>query len=133
VKIRLQHGLPFVEATLTYRNRQLTLNNVLLDTGSASTIFPTDALSAVGLEYEPNDLLRRIRGVGGAEFVFAKQVGGLQLGELEVTDFQIEVGAMDYGFAIDGIVGTDFLVQAGAIVDLSRLELYRSQPTTEDT
>ena len=31
---------------------------------------------------------------------------------------------MDYGFDIDGIIGMDFLVEVGAIVDLSRLEIY---------
>jgi hypothetical protein len=30
---------------------------------------------------------------------------------------------MDYGFAINGILGTDFLLQTGAIVNLYDLEL----------
>jgi hypothetical protein len=46
------------------------------------------------------------------------------LGELEVRDFEVEVGAMDYGFAIDGIVGMDWLTQVGAVIDLSRLEVF---------
>jgi hypothetical protein len=50
----------------------------------------------------------------------------LSLGELQVNDFRIEVGAMDYGFDIDGIFGTDFLVQVGAVIDLSRLEVRPS-------
>ncbi len=33
---------------------------------------------------------------------------------------------MDYGFEMDGIVGMDFLMQVGAIIDLSKLEVYRS-------
>jgi len=45
-----------------------------------------------------------------------------------VTNFAIEVGAMDYGFAIDGIIGTDFLLQVGAVIDLSRLEIRRASP-----
>ena len=32
---------------------------------------------------------------------------------------------MDYGFAIDGDVGMDFLLQVGAVIDLSRLEVYQ--------
>jgi hypothetical protein len=35
---------------------------------------------------------------------------------------------MDYGFAIDGIIGTDFLLQVGAVIDLSRLEIHRASP-----
>jgi hypothetical protein len=43
-----------------------------------------------------------------------------------VDDFAIEVGAMDYGFSLDGIVGMDFLLQVGAVIDLSRLEVHQA-------
>jgi len=33
------NGLPYVMACITYRGQQLTLENVLLDTGSAGTIY----------------------------------------------------------------------------------------------
>ena len=97
----------------------------MLDTGSAGTLFATDAVSAVGLTYEPEDSVHRIRGVGGAEFVFTKRVGRLSVDILHADDFEIEVGAMDYGFdfAIEGIVGADFLVRAKATIDLDRLEV----------
>ncbi|MCW5851142.1 MAG: hypothetical protein KIT87_13790 [Anaerolineae bacterium] len=81
---------------------------------------------SIGVVYAENDIVHRIRGVGGTEFVFLKQVDKLGVGDLETTDFEIEVGAMDYGFEIDGIVGMDFLMQVGAVIDLSRLEIYRS-------
>ncbi len=126
MNIRVRDGLPYVPATLMYRGRQLELENVLLDTGSAGTIFSTDKLLAIGLQYDADDMVRRIRGVGGAEFVFSKLVDRLSLGELQVNDFRIEVGGMDYGFDIDGIFGMDFLVQVGAVIDLSRLEVRPS-------
>ena len=47
---------------------------------------------------------------------------------LQVNDFEVEVGAMDYGFAIDGIIGTDFLLQVGAVIDLPRLEIRCASP-----
>ncbi len=31
---------------------------------------------------------------------------------------------MDYGFAITGIIGLDFLRQVGAMIDLAKLEIY---------
>ena len=46
------------------------------------------------------------------------------MGELQKSDFQIEVGAMKYGFEIDGIVGLDFLMETQAIIDFSQLEIY---------
>ena len=43
------------------------------------------------------------------------------------TAIEIEVGAMDCGFEIQGILQMDFLVRAGADVDLAHLEM-RSTP-----
>ena len=128
MRIQVRDGLPYVTVTLLYRGQQLYLANVLLDTGSAGTLFAADQVLAVGLQYEADDLVQRIRGVGGAEFVFIKRLDRLSVGELQVSDFNIEVGAMDYGFAIDGIIGTDFLLQVGAVIDLSRLEIHRVSP-----
>ncbi len=124
MKIRLQDGLPYVTASLTYQRQQLSFRNVLLDTGSAGAIFSTDRLLTIGLTYEPNDRVHRIRGVGGTEFVFTKRIDFLAVNELQANNFQIEVGAMDYGFDIDGIIGMDFLIQVGAVVDLAKLEIY---------
>jgi len=126
IRIQVRDGLPYVTVTLHYRGQQMDLANVLLDTGSAGTLFAADQVLAVGLQYEANDLVQRIRGVGGAEFVFLKRLDHLSVGELQVSDFDIEIGAVDYGFAIDGIIGTDFLLQVGALIDLSRLEIHRA-------
>jgi len=128
MRIRLQNGLPIVAATLSYRGRQLVIEKALLDTGSAGTVFSADRVSAINMLMEPQDRIRRIRGVGGAEFVFSKQVDALALGALTVADFEIEIGAMDYGFDIQGIVGMDFLIQTGAVIDLAQLELFAPRP-----
>jgi hypothetical protein len=123
VKLRLQGGLLYATATIEFRGKQTSFDKVLIDTGSGGTIFSSDKLLTIGLQLEPQDFIHRIRGVGGTEFVFAKQVNRLSVGELAVNNFEIEVGAMDYGFDLDGIVGTDFLRQAGAIIDLVHLEI----------
>lgn len=62
--------------------------------------------------------------MGGAEFVFTKSLDRLTLGSLSVADFEIEVGAMDYGVDMEGIVGMDFMLQVGAKIDLAQLEIY---------
>ena len=126
MKVTLRYGLPYVKASLSFRRHQLTLENNLLDTGSAGTIFSADKVGAAGIRMEPEDSIHRIRGVGGAEFVFTKQLDILSIGELHVKDFEIEVGEIDYGFPMDGILGMDFLTQVGAAIDLSRLEISQS-------
>jgi predicted aspartyl protease len=126
MKIRVHGGLPYVDALLEYRGHALPLENVLIDTGSAGVILPTDHLVRIGLTYEPEDMVHRIRGAGGSEFVYTKRVDRLSIGELHVADFEVEVGARDYGFDISGIVGMDFLTKVGAVVDLARLEISQS-------
>jgi hypothetical protein len=94
MKLRVERGLLFADAQLVYRGRKLGLTNVLLDTGSAGTLFSVDHLVSLGLQYEPEDRVRRIRGVGGSEFVFTKHVESLALSELSLTDFLVRVGAV---------------------------------------
>lgn len=106
MKIRLAQGLAYVEASVIFRGRSLHLPNIILDTGSAGTIFAADRLLEIGVAPESVDAIRRIRGVGGTEFVFTKNLDRLVVGEIEVDGFEVEVGAMDYGFPADGISGS---------------------------
>jgi hypothetical protein len=45
-----------------------------------------------------------------------------------VAQFEVEVGAMDYGLDLDGILGTDFLVATRAVVDLAAVEIRAGLP-----
>ncbi len=123
MKIRVHESLPYITVSLVFRGQHLEFQNILLDTGSAGSVFSADKVEVIGLQYEPDDAIYRIRGVAGAEFVYGKRVDRLSVGELAVADIEIEVGAMDYGFEIDGILGMDFLTQVGAIIDLAQLEV----------
>lgn len=72
MNIEVKYGLPFVEVTICYRGEELHLKRVLLDTGSAGTIFSADVVDAIGVKVEPGDVLNKIRGVGGVEVVYSK-------------------------------------------------------------
>ena len=61
MNIQVRDGLAYVTVTLLYGGQQLHLTNVLLDTGSAGTLFPADQVLAVGLQYEAGDPVQRIR------------------------------------------------------------------------
>jgi len=75
MKIRLEHGLAYVEVVLTFRGRSLCLRDPILDTGSSSTIFSADRLLEIGVVPEPVDTRHRLRGVGGTEYAFTKRMG----------------------------------------------------------
>ena len=62
--------------------------------------------------------------------MFTKRVDELKAGSLKVAGFEVEIGAMNYGFDMDGIIGLDFLMKVGALIDLGRMELRAA--TRED-
>jgi hypothetical protein len=123
MRLELNDDLPFVTVRIGYQGRSLEIPNVLVDTGSATSIFSADQVASIDLLPSPLDRLYVIRGVGGNEVVFSRQVGFLQVDERQQAGFEIEIGGMDYGFEINGILGMDFLTAAGAILDLRRLEI----------
>jgi hypothetical protein len=117
------YGLPFVSMTVVFRGEKLKLEKVLLDTGSASTLLNADIVQEIGMVPEGNDIVDIIRGVGGVEYVYTKYLDSIIVDEAILNDFQVEIGNMDYGMEIDGILGFNFLKQAGAVIDAGELQL----------
>lgn len=116
--------LPFIEATVTFRGQSLKLENVLLDTGSAGTIFNVNKLEEIGVKPEANDVTQTIQGVGGLEFVYTKNIDRISIqNEIGIQNFNVELGSMDYGLEIDGILGYDFMKEVGLVIDLQRLNI----------
>ena len=123
VQLTLRDNLAFVTATLTYRGATVDVPDVLVDTGSASTVINADLAADAGVFLGQTDRLRMLRGVGGREFVFVRAVDRLAIGDRGLDHFEVEIGEMDYGFEIGGILGMDFLRAAGAVIDLGKLTL----------
>jgi len=119
-RLTLRHELPFVTVKVVHRGNAIEVD-MLLDTGSASTLLNADIAATIGIVPEPEDRLRTLRGVGGREVVFARYVDRVEVEGEGLDAFELEIGGMDYGFDIGGILGMDFLRTAGAIVDVGAL------------
>ena len=109
-----------LEVTVHFQGKNMKLDKVLLDTGSAGTLFSADRLDEIGVHIEPGDDIFMVRGVGGCEYVFGKRVDSLSFDHVETGPFDIEIGAMEYGRPIQGIIGMDLLAFLSANIDLSR-------------
>jgi len=118
MKLLMRYNLPFIKIKVGYRNLSIDIPNILLDTGSATTILNADILYSIGVKPEANDTTSQIVGIGGEESVYHKIIDFIQLDNKLLYDFKIDVGILDYGFEIDGILGMDFLLEANAIIDL---------------
>ena len=101
MRLSLRDDLPFVEVEITYQSRKLSVEDMLVDTGSATTILAADIVAEIQIAPLPDDDLHIIRGVGGSEAVFTRVVDNLRVGERSLTEFEIEVSGMDYGFEIN--------------------------------
>lgn len=125
VKLDLKYGLPFCRVKLSYKGKCMHIDNVLLDTGSGGTVFKMDVVEEIGITIEDDDIIETISGVGGSEFVYKKNIDSITLGDLELHNFKIEVGVMDYGFDINGIVGMDFMKEVGAVINLDEMKVTK--------
>jgi hypothetical protein len=123
--ITVLRGLPFIAVTIVANNQRLVLEQVLLDTGSASTIFKTDTLEKIGVKPELADKINFARGIGGTELVVRKQIEAIEVGELRVSPAIIQLGALNYGIVMDGIIGVNFLLRVGALVDFKEREIRK--------
>jgi predicted aspartyl protease len=121
--IRVVHNLPFVVATIRFNQQERTLQNVLVDTGSAATVFKTDILLEMGYEFDRTSRIRNLVGIGGEEAVVETTIEEVQVGSLRVAPMKIQIGALEYGFEMDGLLGLDFLLKTRAIVNLDSLTL----------
>lgn len=127
MKFNIQYGLPFVALEVTFREKKLKLDKVLLDTGSAGTIFNANVVESIGVMPEKNDTVDTIRGVGGVEYVYVKNFDLIQFGEISQKDFEVEIGNMNYGMSIDGILGFDFIGSAKLVIDTNKKLVYTSK------
>ncbi len=108
MKLESKYNLPFTSATLRHEGKSIDLHPVLVDTGSSSTVLLADVVEAVGISPRPDDILNKLRGIGGTEVVYTRVVDCVSVGEASLPEFEIEVGGMDYGFEIQGILGMDY-------------------------
>src|SRR4051812_14535692 len=107
MKLNMIYGLPFVDAIFSHRGTEITVSNVLIDTGSATTLLSAEVALELGLEPELTDTIQTMRGIGGKEFVYEKSIDKLSLDSVSVEMYSIQIGDMDYGIEINAIMGTD--------------------------
>jgi hypothetical protein len=82
-----------------------------------------DIVQEIGMVPEENDEVDIIRGVGGIEYVYTKLLDSITVDGTTLREFQIEIGNMDYGLEIDGVLGFNFIKQACIVINANVMEL----------
>lgn len=121
MNIKSRYGLPFIDVVLSHKGKSVHFENFLIDTGSASTLIDAEIAVKLDLGPEANDIIREIRGVGGTEFEYEKYIDKIQCGSKCIENFKVQVGDMDYGFEMNGIIGYNFLKDLKVQIDLDKM------------
>jgi hypothetical protein len=123
----MEDGLPIVTVSLRYKGRMLRLDDVLLDTGCSTTIFDTDEVEVMGLIIDrKNGRPRRMYGVGGeSELCYEQTVNDLEIDNYHLDSFQIQLGITKETYGFNGILGVDFMIKSGLIIDFYEKSAFR--------
>ena len=126
-KLIIENGLLLTDFQIEFNEQSLHLQRVLVDTGSGSTVISTDLAESIGIVPEKNDTIYRVSGVGGSEFVYSKKIDSVRIGDMKTETFELEIGAMNYGFDLDGIIGLDLLQQLKVVINIDELILHSNR------
>ena len=117
MKFKWYKGLPFIAINLNVEGVDIAFENALIDTGAASSLFNIDKLLDNGLSMKETDIIVEMVGIGGTEHVFQREIGSVRVAKCDITKPTVQFGEMDYGFQIDGIIGSDLLSKISAVID----------------
>jgi Aspartyl protease len=129
VKIQMKDGLPIVSFPIRYNGNQMYLDDILLDTGCSITIFDTDVVQEVGLIIDRvNGRPRRMYGIGGeSELCYEQTVLNLKIDNYLMDSFTIQLGITKETYGFNGILGVDFMMKAGLIIDFQEMIAERKK------
>lgn len=118
IKLRYQDKLLFCSICIKINNQVLNLDNVLIDTGSATTLINADYITLDGTEK-----IRNAQGVGGYERILKKNINTIEIDNTKLNNISLSIGDMDYGIDIDLLVGLDILKALDAEINLKDMQL----------
>lgn len=123
MKIQMKDGLPLVSVLISYDKKSVLLEDILLDTGCSTTIFDTDEVEEIGLVVDrKKGRPIRMYGVGGeSELCYEQTVSNLGIDSYFMESFPIQLGITKETYGFNGILGVDFMIKSGMIIDFHSL------------
>jgi predicted aspartyl protease len=117
MKFKWENDLPFISVKLVISGSTIELNHALIDTGAASSLFNVDKVFKNGITIKDTDTICKMVGIGGTEHVIQRKISSVLIANTNVAAPTVQFGSMDYGFDIDGIIGSDILREMSAVID----------------
>lgn len=121
-------GLLYVSILLRHGDKEVTIDNVIVDTGAAHTIILSDYLAELNVELSDTDELVKASGYGGMVYsAVRKKMNRIELRGMAIEDMKIDFGVIDPYDRINGLLGLDFLKAAKAVIDLDSLVIFEKK------
>lgn len=118
IDLKLRHSLLFCNLDIDIDDNILHFDNVLIDTGSATTLINSDYISLDGSEE-----FISIYGVGGYETVLNKHFNKIIIDNFPIDNIDLSVGELDYGIKIDMLIGLDLLSKLNANINIKDMTM----------
>ncbi len=121
-------GLIWVCVAVIYDGRVTTVENCVVDTGSATTAIDIDQIE---LNYSRPAKIRRLFGVGdGTQDVIVQNVDAFRIGVHNFKDVELEFGDLKGRFGIGGFIGNDILSRCNVNIDYTNQNLNLKSVTS---
>src|SRR6056297_1462134 len=125
VILQVCNGLPVVSLTLDYQGRNVTVDNIILDTGAAESLIDWEAVKELQIESDDDDIIVPMAGIGGRDYALRKRIDGLQFSSYCVQSPYLDFGNMDEHPGVNGLLGFDILSDGRFVIDLESMEVYQ--------
>lgn len=120
------HGLIWITVELLYEEQLYTIDNCILDTGSATTAIDIDLIN---FNYKKPAEVKRLFGVGGGiQEVVSQSIDTFRIGQIELKTIEIEFGEFQEDLGVNGLVGTDILNQFILTIDFPNRQIDLCSP-----
>lgn len=102
-------GLICTDIKISFKGKEKSLKNAVIDTGAAETIINSVCVKDIGLKPEYIDDVCYTYGIGGEIPYFQKHVDSILVDSFEFQNVLVDFGEIDYTGEVSAVVGIDFL------------------------
>lgn len=124
MKLSVVNGILLSPLTISHKRKSITLESMIIDTGSAHTWVNLDVVENVlDVGPEEGDHIVTAFGIGGRDVANRKRIDQVQFDNFIAEGFQVDFGRLDVD--IHGLIGLDLLTAGNFIINLAKMEVYQ--------
>ncbi len=124
MNIELRDGLLFTSVEIEFMGQSKIIDNIVIDTGASHSLFSQDAVDEIGIRVSVEDEIVVSYGIGGKEHAFIKNIDKIKIDTFTANNVALDFTSFPYE-DINGLLGLDFLLEGGFIIDLKNIQISR--------